>query len=290
MSKYDESIIFYINSTDRISGGNADFQYKLPLPINNNYDRICLLQCSLPKTYYTVVDGRNYFGFQEGTGVITPIYVPVGNYTKQSLALTLKPLLEAASILHGHNHTYTITYPDINTENDDGKYTITVSNNGGMQFTFYIYDKSIIIHEMLGFMPDGVYTSVANILKSNHVIDMQPFNSIAIHTDLVNNDIGSDFNSNDILQQIFVSNNDPPYSTVYYQCNDVEAFSHKLSSNSKQVCRFFLTDEDDIPISLNSNNIEFTIMLYKKNKSSQLLTGFIKYCTTWLELMRKKLM
>jgi hypothetical protein len=290
MSKIDESLILYVNSTDRVSGSDSDFTYKIPVPINNNFDRIVCLEASIPKTYYTVLDGYNYFDMQEGASPLYRIFVTPGNYTKNGLAIVLGQLLHAGSMALGNNHQYTVTYPDINTGVDDGKYTFNLSNNGGVQSTFYFYGREIFIHESLGFVPNSVNHFVANVLKSTHVIDLQPFNCCQIHTDLVSNDLGSDYNANDVLQTVFINNDSPPYQSVLFQCDDFEAYSHKLSSNTKQFARIYLTDEDDIPLDLNQNSMQMTILLYKKNKSNQLLTGFIKYMTTFIELIRKKIM
>ena len=57
--------IFYINTRSRLSGTDSNFTYSLPMPPNAEYDKACVLQCSIPKSYYLIEAGYNTFQLRE---------------------------------------------------------------------------------------------------------------------------------------------------------------------------------------------------------------------------------
>ena len=81
--KNNDKQLFYINSYEINDGNNSDFSVKLNINPTKKFNKVVLLQASIPKTYYLIQDGYNTFDLEEN-GVITTITIPVGNYSKES--------------------------------------------------------------------------------------------------------------------------------------------------------------------------------------------------------------
>ena len=85
MSYYSEHQIFYINSNNRSSGTNENFSYILDIDRNFNYDRVLLLDATIPKSFYNVQTGFNTFTISEDN-ITRSITLPIGNYNRNSFA------------------------------------------------------------------------------------------------------------------------------------------------------------------------------------------------------------
>jgi len=107
---------------------------------------------------------------------------------------------------------------------------------------------------------------VGDSLTSVNVVSFQLQDSLFIHSDLANDDI---------LQEI-LGVDSPSYGNIVYQCISVEGYEKQISSNRNNVYRFYLTDEDDLPIDLNGQNIVFTLLFFKKENLFKLLKQFLK--------------
>ena len=44
----------------------------------------------------------------------------------------------------------------------------------------------------------------------------------------------------------------------------------------KNTYRFYITDEDGIPINLNGQNVVFTVIMYKKDDINRIVKNFVK--------------
>ena len=253
--------IFYINSKNRIAGTNSRFTFSLPFYPSDNFDRVAVLQCTIPKSFYLIKNGLNTFTLTEGA-FITTITIPVGNYTRRSLQDTLQTLLNNAS----SGITYTVSWPS-STEPLTGKFTFTCSNFGGIQ-PIFTFDS--IVAEPLGFDINSTNQFSNFSLTSANVINLQAENVIYLHSDICTN--GND----DILQEIFVTG-DPSFANVTFQNFDVEAYSKVLVSKSKNCYYFYLTDEDGNEIDLNGVGMNVTLILYTYNNYFQMQKEFIKY-------------
>lgn len=282
MSKIDNKQIVYINSRDRVAGTDSDFTFAINLQPNNDFDRITLLQAGIPKSYYGNQAGYNYFTLTE-LGVSTVCTLTPGNYNRNSLSLALTSLLKAASVTLGHNWTYVVSYPDANSQVDTGFYTFTVSGNTGQPTISF--DSTTLMNELMGFNKGSSNGFTANVLTSALVVNLQPFNSIQIHSDIVANKFMQG-NNTDILQSVFANVGTAPFSNIAWTCPEPESFSHELASSNTGLARFYLTDEDGIPVNTNGVNLQLVVMFWKKNPSLRLLTGFIKYLTGFVESIR----
>lgn len=254
---------FYINSRNRISGTDSNFSYNLEMNKNEEYDHAVVLQCSIPKSYYLIETGYNTFILKEGI-VETTVTVPVGNYNRDSFKTLVQTLLNTAS---PNLWTYTVTYPNTRNASDTGKFTFTVSGNGGSQPQLIFTDACF---EVLGFDENSTNTFVADSLTSSNVIKLQSEDTLYIHSDLISN--GED----NILQEIY-ANGDPSYSSINYQCTAIEAYGKVISTKGSNIYNFYLTNEDDQAIDLNGLNLNITLLLYKQNDIYDLMKLYLKY-------------
>src|SRR6185312_2178579 len=119
-----KSRYFYINSASRADGTDSKFTYSIPLGDSNEWTNVVLLSASIPKSYYLVQTNYNTFILREPGHTDTTITVPAGNYSRSSFMNVLPTLLNAASPSHW---TYTMSYPDVSSAANTGKFTYTVS-------------------------------------------------------------------------------------------------------------------------------------------------------------------
>ena len=87
---HGDSRVFYIDSANRTSGTDSNFEISLSLP-KNNYNKVALLQLSCPKSFYNFSTGKNTFTLRE-LSVNYTVTIPVGNYTKTTLLSSLSSL------------------------------------------------------------------------------------------------------------------------------------------------------------------------------------------------------
>ncbi len=251
------SRLFVVNSRNRESGNHSNFTFKIPLD-NNDYTHCCVMQASIPKSFYLIETGWNTFTLEEGITQTTITLTP-GNYTVNSLMTELTTQLNAASL-----NTFTVSYPS-STLPDTGKLTFTVSS-GNPKFIFSDY-----CYELLGFEPDSENTFSGSSLTSTNVIKVQVEDTLTIRSDICNNG-----GINNVLQEIY-ANASVDFSSITYQCNSLEGCSKPLNSKDSNLFHFYLTNEDEQIIDTNGVNINFTILVYKKNNIFDKLQNFINY-------------
>jgi hypothetical protein len=252
MALISSSKLFYINSADRVSGTTSDFQYQFQMPADVKFDKVCVLQMYIPKSYYLVVPNES-FELQEEESFVT-VLIPQGNYNRKSFALTLATQLNYWS---PNAYTYTVTYSNSSTSVDTGKYTFNVANSLGIQ-PIFIFDGKSDIYSHMGFNIGSYQFGVDNTLTAPNVMNLQKENTLFLHSDIANN--GSD----NVLQEVFsVETSD--YSSIVFQQYNIDGYSKDLSGVSNNVYRFYLTDENSNPINLNGQDFNVTLLMYKKN-------------------------
>ncbi len=262
MSLIANQNIFYINSRFRVSGSDSDFLYQFDIPKDNKFNKVCVLQMSIPKSYYLIQQGENFV--LEENKVQVNIQLTAGNYTRKSFAATLQQFLNTSS---PNGWVYAITYPTSSTEYDDGKYTYTVTGNTSQPS--FIFDNDHTLYENMGFNIGSTNTFVANTLKSTNVINLQKESTLYLHSDIANN--GND----NVLQEVFATSNSD-YSTIVFQQMDVESYSKDMTTNANNVYRFYLTDENDKKIDLNGLNMTATIVMFQKQNVYEMIKQFLK--------------
>ena len=263
MALIQDKQIFYIDSNDRTTGNNSDFRINLVFDKDKEFDKVVVLQCLLPQSYYLIQAGSNTFTLIEGLNQAT-ISISPGNYNRRSFATVLTGLLNVGS---PNGWTYSVTFPNVGSQVDQGLYTYSVVGNGGIQ---PIFKLGTYCYEAMGFNSNSTNTFVASSLNSTNVIKLKPEDQLYLHSDICSN------RNDDILQDIYAAGI-ATYGNILFQQFDVESYSKEFISNSNNNYRFYLTDENDNIIQLNGQNIVITIMIYRKNTIWSMLNGFIKY-------------
>lgn len=262
MQYYLHKQIFYINSRNRTSGTDSDFWYSLDINPIYEYDRITVLDCSIPKSYYLVQSPRNTFIVKEGINTFI-ISMPPGNYNRTSFKNILETQLNSTC-----DFTYSISYENIAVTQDTGKYTFTVSNNTSQpSFIFESY-----LYEQFGFDENSTNTFSGNSLTSTNVINMNLEGTLFLRSNICQN------RGENILQNLATTSQNSFAYINFINYNPSE-FSKEYTRGNNNTYQFILTNEDGQIIDLNGQNIVFTLMLYKQNNIDLIIKDYIKYKT-----------
>ena len=92
------SRIYYINTENKASGTNSNFTYNIKMPVDSDFDSVCVLQASIPLSFYLVQDGVNTFTLREtfnGSTWNRTVTIPIGNYNYQTFQQTILNLLHS---------------------------------------------------------------------------------------------------------------------------------------------------------------------------------------------------
>lgn len=259
----------HINSADRIAGTNEQFTYALNMSPDERYTHCCVLQASIPYSYYLVQSNFNTFQLKEG-GTTTTITIPAGNYNEHSFSTIVVSLLNTNS---PNNFIYTMTKKNSFNDTDDGKFYYTVANNGFTQpefiFTTHLY-------EQFGFSPNTTVQFSGNSLQSSTVINFIPEQTLYIYSDLIRI---TKNNTDGVLQEVFASNN-KPFTCVNYQCSAFEAYSKEINDTKTNSFTISLQNENGQVMNLNGRNMLITLLLYKKEDFYTIAKQYIKYTLT----------
>ena len=260
----------HIDSNNRQSGSHSDFTYVLPISQNHPYDRVCIKNGAIPKTFYVINESvNNTFILSEATDVT--VTIDEGNYSIKSIAAQLTSKLTAAS---PGGWTYNVSYPN-STQAQTTKLTFSVTGNSGGIQPSIIFDNSI--NYALGFDKSSTNTFVGDVLVSSSVI-LLTVNEIYIISDLVA--ASALTNSNQILAAANVLNN-PYNTTIAIQPSDILYHSRAFNSNS-DIYRFTIVDGFNDLINLNGNiPINLELVFFKFDSSRAMLKKKIEL--EWLE-------
>ena len=264
-----DGIHLYVNSNNRLNPSmetHSNFSIIFnDIPRNVNYNRVVVLDASIPKSFYAISSLTNVFQLTEASTTIS-ITIPEGNYTRKSLATTLTSLLNSNS---PNVWSYSCTFPNINNTGDTGKYTFNVSGNlltttsdlfGDMFGTItYTSQPSFTfinnLSEVLGFN-QTTYTFTAGTLIAPNVCNLSSESTIFIKSDICQ------AHGDNILQNI-VSTGDPSFSNVAYINHWPMLYSKIYHSQGDNVFWFRITDENNMELNTNGINCVFTIFLFR---------------------------
>lgn len=241
-----EKRIFYINSS------STDFTQILDLN-GIQPSHVSLLACNIPKSYYLITTNQNTFTLSEDVKTAT-VSIPIGNYTRRSLQTVLTTQLNASS---PNGYTYAISSPSVSNSAETGKYTFTVSGNGGIQpiFTFSDYTG---VAESMGFNINSSYQFTTDSLQSANVVKLLKEDTLFIHSNICQSE-----NKTDVLQQIFV-NSQVNFGSINWENTNIEYYKKPLLTNGSNNFSFRLTDENDKLIDLNGQNFQMVIVVFKQ--------------------------
>jgi hypothetical protein len=261
---------YYINSADRVSGSNQSFKYSFIIPPDHEFDHICVIDASIPMSFYIVRAPYNHFILNEDMLSVKIIITPA-NYN----ALTFNSQVVSQLNTNSPNgYTYAMTF-----DYTKAKYTYTVSGNSGIQPSFTFDDHLV---SQTGFSENSINSFVSDTLVSTDVISFVATQSLFIHSDVISD-------NNNILVDIYC-NNQPPYSYLTYQCFNVEHYSKRLSTSSNPVIEFSLLDISGNEVDLNGVDFNFSVMLYKKDNTADMLKRLLNLVSLWSDWLSSKLM
>ena len=258
------SKIFYVNSEERQAGTSSNFSFKVDMP-KEKFDRVCVLQASIPQSYYIVEPFANIFILRE-LGADLTVTIPVGNYNVFSFATSVSSLLTTAST---HGWVYTMTYPNSFSQANTGKFEFAVTGNGVDQPSLKFSNE---LHEQFGFERFVYYPFIASALESVNVVSFVPETRLFIHSDMgINYDDGDS-----VLQEIY-GNNVAPLSVMSYQLTtDVSAYSKQIRSDGNNIYHFWLTNKNGDQIDLNGQDVLITLLVYKRDNFTEVFKNYIQ--------------
>lgn len=240
-----ENDLIFINSYNRLSGNSNNFQIDISNQIrsNINYDKACLVNASIPKTYYLINNTSNKLIINE-QGVDYTVIIQNGNYS----ILSLCSYLNISSNLSQYGLSYSYFFsPNINT----GKITITVTGNNGNNVIFkFINEENPAL--ILGF--DETTYTFNNTITSPNIANFELTNSISICTDLIENNILFSLTPN-VLS----------YNYINYQNNSLEHTNKKISKLKNVITIYLIDNISGKLLDLNGVNMSICICLFSKD-------------------------
>ena len=272
---------FYIDSQNRSSGTSGNFSINFNMPPNNTYNRIVVMQASIPKSFYLISSPYNTFQLYEpGTastgsatdtfGTITTngayktIALTPGNYSKTTMIVCLQTMLTLASSLNSTTATrylYTVSFPLMNNPNT-GKFTYSVGALTTAQPQI-IFPTTSTLYLPMGFTRGSVNVFISSSLPSANVIRLQAKDTIFIKSNIVGT------SNKSVLQEIYTGCN-PDFSVISFLQNDIELNSKELVYKDNNFT-FSITDEDDNILDFNGQDKIFSVCCYEHNNSMELL-------------------
>lgn len=252
-------IVLNFNSKDRISGRNSNFQ-SMPFDLGSqNFDSVCLVQASVPKSYYNMPTNYNTFTLKENSTSVT-VTIPKGNYTRINLQSVLASTLTTAS---PNGLTYTVSYPSASVA-DTFHYTFSVNTiTVAVSFIF----SSISPYRQLGFdiatyaFTVGVSTST---LESINSLNLSYILRAFIKSNIVANA------TDGILEELLNFGSFPSASVMSYQQVSFDLNSRLFNKQNKNSWSFALVDSFGVEIDLNGISWAFSLVLFQRNATHEI--------------------
>jgi hypothetical protein len=261
MSLVDNSttspLVINFNSKDRVLGTNSSF---LSNPVdlgNNKFDSVCLVQASIPKSFYNIPSGYNTFTLKENLTSIT-ITIPPGSYNRINLQSTLASLLTAATV---NALTYTVSYP-ASTSGDTFHYTFTVNTKA---IPIYLIFVETSPYRQLGFESNTTYTFTPTPLVTTSTLEsVNSLNLSYILRAFIKTNLVSDA-TDSILEELLNFGSFPALAVMNYQQVNFDMNTRKYNTSSTNSWQFSLVDTFDRLIDLNGIPWAFSVVFYQRN-------------------------
>jgi hypothetical protein len=259
---------YYIDSSKRISGSDGSFSFRLDIPLNEEYDTVCVTQASIPISYYLVQEGFNTFTLIENN-INYDLKVPVGNYNLNSFCLIVADLMSKAT----GKYTYIMSYPNSYNQTNTGKISILVKPlAAGDSFAINLTSKNTL-YEQFGLntgLNKFVFDGVNHVLNSSNVVKFVNENTLFLRSDIVHD------GDTDVLQALY-NGNQNTLSNLVFSCPDILGYSKSMRSIKTGLANFYLTDENNNAMNLNGQNMVFTLLIYKREVFFENANNFMFY-------------
>ena len=267
MSSIRNPIFFYVNSNNRLSGTHNNFTYYLPLTQFHNIDRVVCTQISIPVSYYLVRDFYDDFTITENNVTANVVLTP-GNYSLKQIMTEISSKMTAAS---PNNWTYSLTYP---TAYSDGKLRFSVTTSSSLDLI--TIDAGQSVYELLGFdinsiNPFTLDTGTTYTLESTNCINLLPETTLFLRSNICQNQYDN------VLQEVYTSTAIPFSFITYTNPNPEQTAKQFNHGNNSDVYNFYITDENNQIVDTNSINVNFTLLLFQKDDTMDVIRDFIQY-------------
>jgi hypothetical protein len=239
----NNTINLYLNSKQALKQlqgtSNCLFDFA-GLPIDDGEIFVSIQSAQIPGTFYNVDTINQRFDYSVGV-TNYQIIIPEANYNVNSLLAYLKSIMTAQG--------FTITF-----ETSTNKYTFTNT-------TSFIFKSSSTCFELLGFTEGQQFSSVANVLTSNLVVNFFTIRNVLIEiSNLITYNKTSDAAENNpsILVSIPITtsqNSVLSYSNIYGLYEKISTVSNFASLQVR------LLDQDLDLLDLNGGNWSMTLQL-----------------------------
>ena len=247
-----EPSIINFSSLNRIDGTNSNF-ISSPFDLGvNNYDTVCLIQASIPRSFYNIPSLFNTFTINEN-GILKTVTIPAGNYNRINFQTVLQTQINLVTTF-----TYTVTYPNTVIAGDTFKYSFSVNTANPVSF---IFTNSLF--RQIGFDRNSTNSFVAQSLTSTNCINLSYITRCFIKSDVVNT-------TDSIFEEILNYGTYPTLSLAYYQQINFDLNSKPLNRTSNNSWRFTLVDSLDFEIDLNGIDWGFSAIFFKRNNINEL--------------------
>lgn len=257
---FNNPLVINFNSKDRVSGTNSNFN-SIPIDLGNNqFDTVCLIQASIPKSFYNVPTGYNTFTLQEDAATATITITP-GSYTRINFQSTLATLLTAAS---PNLLTYTVSYP-ASTAPDTFHYTFSV-NSAVIVCKFVL--TSLSPFRQLGFETSTTYTFTPGV-GSSSLESVNAINLSYILRAFIKSNLVADA-TDGILEELLNFGSFPANSVMSYQQVNFDMNSRAYNPTNRNSWNFVLQDAFGVEIDLNGISWAFSVVFYQRNKTHEL--------------------
>ena len=245
-----------VESTLRLSGSTADFVYRIPALLSGGYDRVCLEQAHIPKSWYLCPAGNSFVFIEDG--VETVLSFPVGNYSLSVFLATVKTMITSARA------SYTSAFPGAR-EPQTGRLTFAGSYTlmpGEPAYGFRFGRGNI--GPMFGFSPGTAVMAEHGILQSTSVIQLSSNPVLMLRSNLV---------SGEVIHPITGAGDVDDFGWISYTWSgDASLTSKVLAHTGQDTFRFWLTDAsaDSNLIDLNGLPLTLVLVFYRHDDLSSL--------------------
>lgn len=260
----------FVDSDYADSGSTGDFTYTINIPQGSDYDSVVMLQGSFPKSYYVVRTDHNTFTLTEGASSAT-ITITAGNYSMAAFRIALTTALNANS---PQGYTYAVAMPSFNTGVNTGKFTFTVTGNGGTQPSFS-FPVSSLLYKQFGFNYNSTNSFVASSLVSTNTVNFNTVSGMIVKSDCVEGAGISTQIGNNVLQEVLCFNTFD-FSNIGF-ANPAPEYSAKvLKRGTNTTINFKITDLDDNILDFNGQSCNFSLAFFKRDNYNELAVRDLK--------------
>jgi hypothetical protein len=275
------SQVVHINSKFRLSGTDENFTATINLQPMNKFTHVVVMSALIPKSYYVVQDGANQFLIREVYQNETLEYIitiPIGNYSITSFKTVVEGLFLAQGI------DYVVTYANSKFEAVTGKLKFTHISTGNHQAYFVFYDNDLC--NIFGFDRNSVnefvdIEGIDYVLYSKNVVNFQQEPSLFIHSDVCYT------YNNDVLLEIYTTNNPQLSNVVYENIGELESHSKRVRNSNNNTYNFKLTNEYGDIIGLNGVNLLLSLLFYEKYEFYDMIKNFINFSMVAIDNEKK---